>query len=202
MDITLLTCIVLTGGKSIRLGRDKALEAFGNGNLLEKVLSRLRLLKADVIMVANRNQDFGMLSGDPGLKLVTDIFPEKGPLGGIYTGLSLSVTQSNLVVACDMPFLNIDLIRYMVEISNSYDLVVPRKGKYYEPLHAVYSRTCLPVIEDMLRQDELQVYQILSMVKARYVENDEIERFDPQHLSFFNINTQADLNTARELLSI
>lgn len=202
LGIPLISCIVLTGGKSIRLGRDKALEAFGTVNLVERVLSNLRLLKADLILVANTHQDFSILSRSHEFRVVFDIFPEKGPLGGIYTGISSSTTDYNLVVACDMPFLNVDLIRYMVEIRNDYDLVVPRKGKYYEPLHAIYSRNCLPVIDGMLKENELQVYQIIPLVKTRYVENSEIERFDPKHLSFFNINTEADLEKARKLTAI
>ena len=195
-----ISCIVLAGGKSVRLGRDKAFEPFGVGNLLEMVLSRLSLFKSDIILVTNLERTINRLAGFPSVRTVTDVYPEKGPLGGIFTGLSVSMTAYNLVVACDMPFLNVELIKYMIQLEAGYNVVVPRKGKYVEPLHAVYSRDCRIAMEKLLQQGELEVHKFLPLVKVRYVEDDEIVRFDPQHLSFFNINTENDLKKARELI--
>jgi len=120
-------------------------------------------------------------------------------LVGIYTGLTASDSFYNLVVACDMPFLNRGLLQYMIQIADSFDVVVPRLGNMVEPLHAVYSKNCLAPAESLLKQGNLSVYQLFPLVKVRYVEAEEIDRFDPQHLSFFNINTEADLETARKL---
>ncbi len=120
-------------------------------------------------------------------------------MGGIYTGLAVSNSLYNLVVACDMPFLNQALLRYMIQLSANFDLVVPRLGNMIEPLHAIYSKDCLTHIEYLLKQGELGVRQLFTLVKVRYVEADEINRFDPKHLSFFNINTETDLKMAREL---
>ena len=106
----------------------------------------------------------------------------------------------NLVVACDMPFLNQDLLRYMIQLSVDFDLVVPRVNNYVEPLHAVYSRSCLAPIEDMIAQGKLSVNKLLDLVRVKYVEAEEIDRFDPEHLSFFNINTKADMEMAREII--
>jgi len=131
--------------------------------------------------------------------MATDTYPGKGPLGGIYTGLATSDSLYNLVVACDMPFLNQALLRYMIQLSANFDLVVPRCHEMLEPLHAVYSKGCQVPIESLLKQGTLNIAKLFTLVKVRYVEAGEIDRFDPKHLSFFNINTEADLNMAREL---
>ena len=133
------------------------------------------------------------------MRIVTDIYPGKGSLGGLYTGLTASNSFYNLVVACDMPFLNQALLCYMVQLSVGFDAVVPRLGSMVEPLHAVYSRGCLATVERLLKQDNLKVRDILPLIRVRYVETEEIDMFDPEHLSIFNINTEADLEKAREL---
>lgn len=132
---------------------------------------------------------------------MVDIYPGKSSLGGIYTGLVYSTSFHNLVVACDMPFLNVDLLRYMIDLSPDFDAVIPRIGDLKEPLHAVYSTNCLPQMERLLKEGNLKIADILDSVRVRYVEENEINRFDPEHLSFFNINTEADLERARMLAS-
>jgi len=193
------SCIVLAGGKSLRLGFDKVLETVGNRSLLQLVISGVASLSREVIIVTTSEQTIPQSIDYSRLKVVTDIYPGKGPLGGIYTGLATSTSFYNLVVASDMPFLNQALLRYMIQLSANFDLVVPRVGKLVEPLHAVYTKSCLAPIEHMIRQDKLSVNQLFPLVKTRYVEAEEIERFDPRHLSFFNVNTKADLKKAREL---
>jgi molybdopterin-guanine dinucleotide biosynthesis protein A len=191
--------IVLAGGKSLRLGYDKVLETFGGRSLLEQVISRISWLGGDIIIVTTSGKSIFKLIDRPKLTTVTDIFPGKGPLGGIYTGLATSTSVYNLVVASDMPFLNQALLRYMIEVAVNYDVVVPRAGDLVEPLHAVYTKRCLAPIEGMLEQGNLKVDQLFPLVKTRYVDASEIERFDPEHLSFFNINTRADWKRAKEL---
>jgi len=191
--------IVLAGGKSLRLGFDKVLETVGNRSLLQLVISEVASLSREVIIVTTSEQTIPQSIDYSRLKVVTDIYPGKGPLGGIYTGLATSTSFYNLVVASDMPFLKQALLRYMIQLSANFDLVVPRVGKLVEPLHAVYTKSCLAPIEHMIRQDKLSVNQLFPLVKTRYVEAEEIERFDPRHLSFFNVNTKADLKRAREL---
>jgi len=186
------------GGKCRRLGRDKALERIGDKSLLERVLSTIRPLGDEIILVAASGFCLPSLPGYR-VKKMFDIYSEKGPLGGIYTGLTASTTLYSLIVACDMPFLNQPLLRYMVGLSNGYDLVVPRMGKLVEPLHAVYSKGCLQAIEHLLKQGDLSVSSLFKLVRVRYVDAEEIGRFDPGHLSFLNINTEADLKKAREL---
>jgi len=192
-------CIVLAGGKGLRLGRDKTVESVGNTSLLERVVSNLSLFNSDIIIVTAVKQFLPQFIDYPKLRLVADIYPGKGALGGVYTGLATSDSLFNLVVACDMPFLNQDLLRYMVQLADGFDLVMPRLDNLVEPLHAVYSKGCLAPMENLLRQDNLKVSNLLTLVRVRYVEAEEINQFDPKHLSFFNINTEADLETAQEL---
>jgi len=194
-----ISCIVLAGGKGLRLGRDKVQETIGDRNLLQWVLSQLSSFNNDIIVVTAGGKFLSQLIGYPRFRIVTDTYPGKGALGGIYTGLAASNSLYNLVVACDMPFLNQALLRYMIQLLAGFDLVVPRVGELTEPLHAVYSKSCLAPIERLLNQGELRVSTLFGLVKVRYVEADEIDRFDPRHLSFFNINTEADLEMAQRL---
>ena len=191
--------IVLAGGKGVRLGHNKVLETVGSRSLLQRAVLSLSFLKSDIIIVAAAKQSLLQLIDYPKLKVVTDIYPGKGPLGGVYTGLKASRSFYNLVVACDLPFLNQALLRYMIQVSAGFDLVVPRLGSFVEPLHAIYSEGCLAAIEDMLKQGNLSVHELLTLVRVRYVETEEIDRFDPRRLSFFNINTEANLEKARRL---
>lgn len=190
--------IVLAGGKGLRLGRKKALETINNTTLLQKVISQLAFLNSETIIVTATKESFPRLAGSK-LRIVSDIYPGKGPLVGIFTGLKASDSFHNLVVACDMPFLNQDLLKYMMQVAAGFDIVVPRLGKMVEPLHAIYSQECLNPIASLLQQDALSVNRLFALVRTRYVETEEIDRFDPKHLSFFNVNTEADLKKAREL---
>jgi molybdenum cofactor guanylyltransferase len=197
-----ITCIVLAGGKSTRLGRNKITEIIGNKTLLERVLSQLSFLKSEIIVVTAQDTILPQsISVDyPKLRVVNDIIPGKGSLGGIYTGLVHSTSFYNLVVASDMPFLNRRLLLYMIEAARDVDLVVPRMGDILEPLHAVYSKNCVAPIEDLLKQDDLRIYDFYDRVRIRYIEAEEIDKFDPERLSFFNINTPSNLNKALELV--
>ncbi len=183
----------------MRLGHDKVWEPVGNKSLLERVVSKISFFESDIIIVTAGEQSFPRFSGHPKLRVATDIYPGKGALGGLYTGLAASDSFYNLVVACDMPFLNQALLRYMTQLSAGFDAVVPRLGNKVEPLHAVYSKGCLAPLEKLLEQSNLKVSDILPLIRVRYVEAKEIDMFDPTHLSLFNINTEADLEQAREL---
>jgi len=195
-----ITCIVLAGGRGLRLGRDKVQETVGNSNLLQRALSQLTSFDSDIIVVTADKKSLPCFNGYQRARVVTDIYPGKGALGGVYTGVAESSSPYNIVVACDMPFLNQALLRYMVELSADFDLVVPRLGELVEPLHAVYARSCLAPIEKLLKQGSLEVRALFDLVKVRYVEASEIDRFDPQHLSFFNVNTEVDLEKARQIV--
>ncbi len=194
-----LSCIVLAGGRGSRLGRDKANIIVGGKSLFRRVLDGISFLDSDIIVVTGEPGSCPWLAGYTGYRAVADIYPARGPLGGIFTGLAASRSPYNLVVACDMPFLNRGLLSHMVQLAAGFDLVIPRFGTMVEPLHAVYSKACLSPIEQMLKKDELGIYRLLDLVNVRYVDSEEISRFDPEHLSFFNINTEADMEKAEEL---
>ncbi len=198
MDIS---CIVLVGGRGSRLGRNKAQVVVGKKSLFQWVLNGVSFLKGEVIVVTGEETFSSWLTSYPKQKVVTDIYPDRGPLVGIFTGLTVSKSLYNLVVASDMPFLNQGLLSHMIQLVAGFDLVIPRLGDMVEPLHAVYSKSCLAPMEHMIKQDELSIHRLLGLVKVRYVDRDEIARFDPEHLSFFNVNTEADLEMARELVS-
>ena len=191
-----MTSIVLAGGKSLRLGRNKALEEIGGRRLIERVIERLSRLGNDIIVVTSSRSQLP----DLGLRMVTDSYPGKGNLVGIYSGLKEISSHHALVVGCDMPLLNVALLRHLTELSNGFDVVIPRIGDELEPLHAVYSRNCIAPIEATLGEGKFRIIDFFHAVKVRYVESVEIDRFDPHHLSFFNINSEADLRRAQSLI--
>ena len=195
-----LSCIVLAGGRGLRLGRNKALETIDHQTLIQRTVSSLLFLGVEIIVVTGpHNTELGV--GDLGrVRVVLDAWPGRGPLVGIYTGLLNSRSGRNLAVACDMPFLNPRLLRYMAEVSDGWDAVVPRLGTDIEPLHSIYGGRCLVEINRMLDEGVYSVSELLKRIKVRYVEAVEIDRFDPQHLSFFNINTEGDLKSARDII--
>ena len=140
------------------------------------------------------------LLGDFEAEVLIDVYPGRGPLGGIYTGLLASRYAHSLVVACDMPFLNTELLRYMVGLSPGFDVVIPRIAEgMVEPLHALYSKGCLDSMKALLGQDKLKIGRLFGSVRVKYVEPAECRRFDPQLLTFFNINDQSDLDRALAL---
>jgi len=193
-----VTAIVLAGGRSRRLGRNKALELFGDRPLIQHVIDTVSMIDDDIIVVAATKTQLPKL--DTRVKVVTDCYPVGGALVGIFTGLKAARTQSSIVVACDMPFLKVDLLRYLMSVSQGIDAVIPRVGKMIEPLHAVYSQNCLNPIWAQIESDNLKISDLLDKVKVRYVERDEIERYDPQRLSFMNINSEEDLKKARQMM--
>ena len=196
MDIC---CIILAGGKSLRLGHDKITERVGNRTLLEKVISRIDSLSKDIVIVTAEERNFKEFADNPKVKTVSDILPGRGSLGGIYTGLVKSESFYSLVIAADMPFLNRDLLTYMMEVADGFDYVIPRIGTFFEPLHSIYSKNCISPIETLINNNRRVIIELFDFVKVRYVEAEEIDRFDPEHLSFFNINTMEDLELARKI---
>ena len=194
-----ISSIILAGGKGLRLGHDKILEKVGNKSLLEQVISCVDSLSREIIVVTAEERTFAPIASHPKLKIVSDILPGKGSLGGIYTGLATSDSFYNLVIASDMPFLNQSLLCYMIEVSDGFDFVIPRVNNLFEPLHAVYSKNCVAPMEFILKEGRKVIIELFNFVKVRYVEAEEVDRFDPQHLSFFNINTREDLELARKM---
>jgi molybdopterin-guanine dinucleotide biosynthesis protein A len=194
-SILTVSGIVLAGGQSSRLGTDKSFINVNGQSLIEHVVAKLTRLSDDVIIVTNSPDEYDHLE----TRLVGDIYPGKGALGGIYSGLRAAANAYSLVVACDMPFLDLNLLRYMIILAREHDVVIPRIGGLTEPLHAIYSKNCLEPIDRLLARGGLKIIDFFSEVRVRYVKEDEVDIFDPQHLSFFNVNTPNDLEEMKKL---
>jgi molybdopterin-guanine dinucleotide biosynthesis protein A len=194
-----MTAIVLAGGRSRRLGRDKAQEIVGGQSLIQRVIERLSVITDDILIVT-ASKDQLPDSALKGVETVFDSYPAKGALVGLYSGLKESNSNHSLVVGCDMPFLNIELLRHLESLAADFDVVIPRVNRKLEPLHAVYSKNCIAPIEAKLHQGNLKISDFIDAVKVRYVEQEEIDKFDPHHLSFLNVNSEADLKRATTMI--
>jgi len=194
-----ISSIILAGGKSTRMGHDKILETIGNTSLLEQVISCIDPLSNNIIIVTVKERTFPQLANRPRIKIVSDILPGQGSLGGIYTGLVNSDSFYNLVCAADMPFVNVTLLKYLIGMSEGYDFVLPRVNGLLEPLHAIYSKNCIAPIESILKEGKKVIIELIKHVKVRYIETEEVDKIDPEHLSFFNINTKEELELAKKI---
>ncbi|MGQ9572112.1 MAG: molybdenum cofactor guanylyltransferase [Dehalococcoidia bacterium] len=192
--------VVLAGGVSRRLGRNKALVRVGGKTLIERVIESIASLTTEVLVVVAWPEQAAALRLPSWVRVVSDRYPGQGSLGGIFTGLEAATEPWGLVVACDMPFLNRELLHYLTAQSSDVDAVVPCLKGQPEPLHALYSKACLAPMEGMLGAGELKIAPLLDAVRVCYVDEGTIDGIDPRHLSFFNVNTQADVWEARRLL--
>jgi molybdopterin-guanine dinucleotide biosynthesis protein A len=181
------------------LGRDKSLLELGGQTLIARTVQILAPISDDIVVVTNAQENYAHLTLD--VRFVPDEQPGAGALMGVYSGLKAALNDSAIAVACDMPFLSVSLLRYMLPRSASHDVVVPRIGEFLEPLHAIYSKRCMPFMEALLKQGRKQIIAFFGDVEVDYVEADEIARFDPHHLSFFNVNLPADWQLAQELIT-
>ena len=191
--------VILAGGSSRRLPTNKALERIGGKTLIERVVDILAHLTTEVLVVVARPTQAANLLLPSSVRVVTDRYPGRGSLGGVFTGVEASAEPWSLVVACDMPFLSVDLLRHLVGESADVDAVVPRLKGQPEPLHALYSKACLTPMQRRLQAGDLKIASLFEAIRVRYVDEGTIDRIDPRHLSFFNINTRAQLEEAQRL---
>jgi molybdopterin-guanine dinucleotide biosynthesis protein A len=196
--------IILAGGRSRRLGRAKALEPFQGEPMIRRVISRLSQVTGDLVFVVNDQEQASALPITPDnvslpYKTAVDLYPDGGSLGGIFTGLSAADSQWAFVVACDMPFLNVDLMNQMLSLRDNNDAVVPRTDGYPEPTHALYNKTCLPRMEKRLQNNDLKIARFFDEVTMCFIEEAELRDIDKDLVSFFNVNTQDDLDRALSL---
>lgn len=184
-----VTGVILAGGASSRMGSNKALLLHQGGRLIELIYRTLAELFEEVIIVTNSPELYQFLP----CRKVSDIYPGKGVMSGIHAGLSKSRENAVFVVACDMPHLQGKLIRHLATLTEGADLVLPLTPGGFEPLHALYSKECLPPLEELLQDKEnKRVVALLSRVRVREVPPEEIISFDPEFNSFANINTPDD----------
>ncbi|RJP25884.1 MAG: molybdenum cofactor guanylyltransferase [Candidatus Abyssobacteria bacterium SURF_5] len=180
------SAVILAGGKSTRIGQNKALLDFGGESLIGRIYRILKSAFNDVFVSANDKDIYKFL----GAPVIPDAFPGGGSLAGIHAGLLACASAHCFFVACDMPFINIELIRRLHGLIDGYDVIIPVSTVGYEPLHAFYSRQCLPHIQQQLEQRNLKVIDFFSQVRIREVKRTELQGCDPSELSYFNINTK------------
>ena len=196
----LVSGVILAGGKSTRFGSNKALLRLASQPLIERTVEKLRKLSDDLILVTNEPATFAALR--LAVRLVHDVEPDKGSLMGVYSGLQAARYPHALTVACDMPFLSVPLLRYMIPMAHGQDVVIPYLDGHLEPLHAIYSSTCLSAMESALKQGRRRIISFFDRVHVRHVNAREVDIFDPQRLSVLNVNTHADWALVQELRAL
>lgn len=193
----MLTVAIQAGGRSQRMGRDKGLVLLKGKPLVQHVLDRVRGLGEDVLITTNNTEEYAFL----GVRLVPDDMPEAGVLAGLRTALAAALGETVLVLACDTPFVSRPLLEHLLSESGRAQVVVPRRAGEYEPLQAVYARSCLPAVEAALAAGERRMVAFFPRVSVLSVEEETVSRYDPEGLSFFNVNTPQDLEQAERLLT-
>ncbi|MFW5709503.1 MAG: NTP transferase domain-containing protein [Chloroflexota bacterium] len=177
---------ILAGGQSRRMGRDKAFLRFKGKPLLQHVIDAVMPLGLPVNLIANDHERYAVFN----LPLYSDVVPSTGALGGVYTALHVSETAYVLCLACDMPFVQTDLLRYLIrQIDASSDVIVPQFGGRYQPLHAIYRKTVLPFITEQLARNTLAIYDLYAQVDVSVILESTLQanRYDVR--SFINLNT-------------
>jgi len=191
-----MNAIILSGGKCSRISITKSFIKLGNKTIIEDIIDTLTQMFDSIIVVANEQEKYSELKVS---SVVRDIIPHKGPLGGIYTGLVNSDSIYNFVVACDMPFIESQLISLLLNHIDGYDIIVPEYNGFIEPLYGIYSKNCINIILDHIKKNDLKVRNIFQKLKVKYV---DCNRLPDAHNAFFNINTPKDLDQARRNLKL
>ncbi len=197
------SAVVLAGGQSRRLGQDKRrLRLWGEGGptLLERTVATVGALCADVVVVLNDPEAWPGLPG----RIVPDQYPDGGALCGIYSGLRAAACEHALVVACDMPLLSPALLAAMLARPRDYDVLAPRSlsagatrnSLGLETLHAIYSKGCLEPMRAALEAGRRQIASFFPQVRVAVLEPEETRAYDPEGLSFLNINTAEQMEQA------
>ncbi len=184
-----LSIAIMAGGKSSRMGRDKAFVHFQGRPMIEIVKERVSGLGDELILITNKPTEYAHL----GLPMYEDLYKDHGPLAGIYTAVTQATHPHTLIVACDMPWLNPGLLTYMISQRHTADIIIPRWQKFPEPLHAIYSKACLAPIKASLESKQLKITRFFSKVTVNYLDKETIEKVGGNGRSFANINTPQDL---------
>jgi len=192
-----ITGVILAGGSSKRYGQNKAFLKIGNVRLIDSILQEMKTIFKRVILIANEKKKYEYLE----VPIVEDHIKGLGPLGGIYTGLMSMPDQAGFFVACDMPRINRQLVRYMVDIKGNHRAVVPAVADKIEPLHAIYFRSCLKPIKHLIDAKRYQVRLFFDSIPVRYVKEDEIRKFCCPSKAFLNVNTPDEFAKIKSLIN-
>jgi molybdopterin-guanine dinucleotide biosynthesis protein A len=191
-----VTGVIQAGGQSTRMGgRPKGLMELGGRRIIERVRSAIEGAVDDLLIVTNTPELYAFL----GLRMVPDVFPGGGSLGGIYTGLDAASGEAAFTVACDMPFVHPGVARLVVERAGQGDVVIPRVGDQLETLHAVYRKTCLPAMESKLRAGRLKIVGFFDDVRVVEIAEADVARIADPAVVFMNVNTPEELERAQLL---
>jgi molybdopterin-guanine dinucleotide biosynthesis protein A len=184
-----MTGVILSGGKNRRMGENKAFLPVNGERLIDRTVRLFHAVFKEVIIVTSSPSDYL----DQDAVIATDILPEKGALGGIYTGLFYARYEYAFVAACDMPFMNRAFLEQMISQTTGYDIIVPAPPDGLQPLHAVYARRCLPVIRGLIERDRLKISGFYPGHRLLTISPEIIRSFDPEGRIFLNVNTPEDL---------
>jgi molybdenum cofactor guanylyltransferase len=191
-----VTGVIQAGGRSARMGgRPKALIEVGGRSIIERVLAALAPAVDDVLVVTNTPELYVFL----GLSMVGDVYPDRGSLGGIYSGLRAAAGQAALTVACDMPFLHPEVVKLVAKRAGEGDVVIPCVGSQLETMHAAYGKACLPHIEARLQAGRLKIVDFFRDVRVVEIAEADVARFRDPQIAFMNVNTPDELERARAL---
>ena len=191
-----ITGVILAGGSSKRYGKNKAFLKIGSARLIDSIIQEMKTIFKRVILITNEKKKYEYLE----VPIVEDLVKGLGPLGGIYTGLMSIPDQAGFFVACDMPLINRQLVRYMVDIKGNHRAVVPAVADKIEPLHAIYFQSCLKPIRHLIDSNRYQVRLFYDYIPVRYVKEDEIRKFCCPSKAFLNINTPDEFAKIQSLI--
>ena len=186
-----MNAIILSGGKCSRISVTKPFIKIGQNTIIESTIQVLNNMFNDIIIVTNDLEKYSHLHVKT---CINDIIPGKGPLGGIYAGLSCSDSFQNFIIACDMPFVEPDIITLLLNYADKYDIVIPEYNGFIEPLYAVYSKNCIKVISEHIKHNDLKVKNIFPKLNVKFV---DCNNYPMAQNAFFNINTPRDLHKAQ-----
>ncbi len=189
------TGVILAGGKSKRMGSDKAFLEVGEAAMIKQVASELRKVFNEVLIAGGTRENGEQL----GLHVIPDRIPGRGPLSGIHAALLEASNPKCLVTACDMPFVTAALAHFMINQADGYDVAVPTHGIHMQPLFAVYDRNCVNPIEQALLNNRRKVAAFYPQVRVNYVNEKYLRAIADIDLAFFNVNTPDDLEKARAM---
>jgi FdhD protein len=183
-----ITGAILAGGRSRRMGKNKALMQIGGQPLIQLVYEKMARLFSEILLVTNEPDDYSFLP----CRTIPDLFPGAGSLAGVHGAITASTTERVFVVGCDMPWLCEELIRHICAVSAGHEVTVPCSMDGLEPLHAVYGKGCLPLMTEALRGDERCIYDLYPRLETCTLTWAEIAAIPGAEQSFQNINTPED----------
>lgn len=186
---------ILAGGRSSRMGCNKAFVSLNGLTVLEYILNRLQPHFGEILIVTNEPALFESYPA----RVISDIYPRKGPIAGIHAALGNILGKQLFLIGCDMPFIKVELIRYMLNNADGYDAVVPVVEGKIQPTSAVYQKSCLPLLTDCLETDRLKLTRIFEDLNTLYIENTVLSSFGAVKEMFFNVNDPIALEKAREI---